>query len=215
MSIQCQKIIRLMSRIFILHLDRMFIPLPRLITRDICLIAVLTAVCVGGNYALIGLPNIKVMDLIVFAAGFVFGTLIGATTGALTWIVYGTLNPLGSNFPIWLSTMVGETIFGIVGGILGRLEYRNLEDIYNFRFSLEMGLWGLVLTVFYDLLTNIVFAITFKVPMIAAIVTGWFIPPWFGFLHEVSNLLLFFVAVHPLIRAIRKVRGSDETWLSE
>ena len=182
-----------------------------LTVKDISLITVLTALCVGGNYVLVGLPNIKIVDVVVFITGFMFGASIGATTGALVWIVYGAINPFGFSFPIWLSTMVGETIFGVVGGILSRINYKTSEKAFNiFRFSLEMGLWGLILTIIYDLFTNIVFAVVFNVSIVAAIVMGWFIPPWFGILHEVSNLVLFFFAVYPLTKIIRTFRGDDK-----
>ena len=184
---------------------------PHLTVKDISLITVLAALCVGGSYVLIGLPNIKVIDLVVFVSGFVFGTSIGVTTGALTWIVYGTINPFGFSLSQWLSTVICEAVFGIAGGILGRINYKTSEKTFNvFRFSLEMGLWGLILTIVYDLFTNIVFAVVFDVPIVAAIVTGWFIPPWFGILHEASNLILFFSTVYPLTKAIRTFRGGDK-----
>jgi hypothetical protein len=183
---------------------------PHLTVRDISLITVLTALCVGGSYALIALPNIKIMDLVVFTTGFMFGIPVGAITGVLAWIVYGIINPFGFSFPIWLSTMAGEAVFGIVGGILGRINYKTPEKAFNvFRFSLEMGLWGLILTIVYDLLTNIVFAVVFDVPIVAAIVMGWFVPPFFGILHEGSNFILFFSAVYPLTKIIRTFRGGD------
>ena len=106
--------------------------------------------------------------------------------------------------------MIGEAIFGIVGGLIGRFSYKKLENSFNFKFRLELSLWGLILTITYDLLTNIVFALTFKVPIVAAIATGWLIPPFFGFMHEGSNVLLFFVAVPPLISAIRRIRGGEK-----
>ena len=187
----------------------MLILLPRLTTKDTCLIAVLTALCVGSSYALIGLPNIKFMDIVVFTTGFAFGTFAGMATGSLAWIVYGALNPLGFSFLIWLSTIAGEAVFGMVGGILGKLERRDMGNANGLGFSLEMGLWGLVLTLTYDLITNAVFAIVFKVSIYEAIVMGWLVPPWFSLLHEASNLLLFSVAVHPLIGAIRKIRGNQ------
>lgn len=184
---------------------------PHLTVRDISLIAVLTALCVGGSYALIGLPDIKLMDLMIFVTGFVFGIAIGTTTGALTWIIYGTINPFGFSLPIWLSTIIGETIFGIVGGVLGRINYKTAEKNFSIlRFSLEMGLWGLILTIIYDLFTNIVFAITFKVPIIVAIMTGWLIPPFFEILHETSNLILFFFAIYPLTKIIKTFRRGDK-----
>ena len=183
----------------------------RLTTRDISLVTVLTALCIGSDYALIGIPNVKIMDLVVFATGFVFGAPIGAATGALTWMVYGIINPLGFSLPLWLSTMIGEAAFGIVGGILGRINYKASEKTFSvFRFSLEMGLWGLILTIIYDLFTNIVFAVTFGLPVIAAIVTGWFIPPFFGILHEASNFVLFFSALYPLTKGIRTFRGGEK-----
>ena len=61
--------------------------------------------------------------------------------------------------------MVGEAVFGMVGGILGTLERQDAENIKSLGFSLEMGLWGLVLTLAYDLITNTVFAVVFKVPI--------------------------------------------------
>ena len=184
----------------------MFI-LPKFFTvRDICLIAMLTAVCVGGSYAFIAFPNVNLMDLVVFVTGFVFGPFIGGMTGILAWAAYGVLNPFGFSAPILVSTMVGEAIFGIFGGVVERISYRNSTNPFDLKFSLEIGLWGLILTIIYDLLTNLVFAITFGVSFAAAIVTGWLIPPWFGIVHEGSNLFLFFAAVHPLIRAIRRIR---------
>lgn len=187
----------------------MFILSKIFTVRDICLITVLTAVCVVGSYAFIALPNVNIMDLVVFVTGFVFGSFIGGMTGFLAWAVYGVLNPLGFSVPILISSMVGEAIFGIVGGVIGRISYRKLTNPFDFKFSLEIGLWGLILTIIYDLLTNFVFAVTFGVSFAAAIVSGWLIPPWFGLMHEGSNLLFFFVAVHPLIRAIRRIRGGE------
>lgn len=183
------------------------INLPKkLTTRDICLIAVMTAVCVGGSFALMALPNVNIMDLVVFVTGFVFGPFIGGTTGILAWAVYGTLNPLGFSLTILISTMIGEAIYGIVGGLIGRFSYKKLENSFNFKFRLELSLWGFILTITYDLLTNIVFALTFKVPIVAAIVTGL----GFSIMHVGSNVLLFFVAVPPLISAIRRIRGGEK-----
>ncbi|MCW4038043.1 MAG: hypothetical protein NWF13_04835 [Candidatus Bathyarchaeota archaeon] len=182
----------------------------RLTVKEICLIIVLAALCVGSSYALIGLPNVNVMDLIVFVTSYVFGVPIGVTTGVLARAVFGSINPLGFNLLIWVSTVLGGTVFGVVGGILGRMTSEPTGKPFNlFRFNLEMGLWGLVLTILYDLFTNIAFAVAFKVPIAAAIVSGWLLPPWFGILHAASNVLLFFFAVYPLTNAIRTFRGGE------
>ncbi len=185
--------------------------LPRdFATRNVSLIIILTAVCVAGNYAFAGLLNINIMDIIVFTAGFVFGPLVGASIGALSWMIYGIINPFGFNLPIWLATMLGETVFGIVGGWRGKSTNNNIEKKI-FKFNIEMALLGLILTMIYDLFTNIIFAFSFGASVTYAIVTGWLIPPWFGILHEASNTLLFFFAVHPLIKAIKRAKGGEHS----
>lgn len=185
--------------------------MPKLSIKDISLIAIMTALCIGGSYALIGLPNINLIDFIVFTIGLNFGVPIGVLTGILAWTVYGTMNPLGFNFPIWLSTITGEAIFGFVGGVLRKNIFKTRENRFQvLRFSLEISLWGLLLTILYDLLTNIVYANVFGIPLAAAIVSGWLIPPWFGILHELSNMILFLTCVYPLTKAIMNLRGGKD-----
>ena len=182
----------------------MFILYPRATVKDIGLVTILTAVCVGGSYALIGFPNINIMEIIIFVTGLIFGIPIGVAVGILSWTIYGVFNPFGFSLPIWIVTMIAASLFGIVGGLVGRF---NLTHEKPARFNLEMGLWGLVLTIIYDLITNLAWALVGNVPFIATIVSGWLLPPWFGILHETSNFLLFFTAVLPLTKAIQQVRG--------
>ena len=176
----------------------------KILIRNICLIAILTAASIGSNYALIGLPNVSLMDLIVFVTGVSFGVFTGAATGILTWMVYGILNPFGFSFPIWVATMMGEAVFGIVGGFLSK---KASGEFYHS--NLEMALWGFILTFIYDLFTNVVYAVTFGVPIFYALATGWLVPPWFGILHEGSNMVLFLLATNPLIRAINSIKGGE------
>jgi len=178
----------------------------RITVRDISIISVLTAVCIAGNYILIGIPNVKIMDLIAFSTGFVFGSYIGALTGALAWAVYGVINPYGFSLPILWATMAGEAMFGAVGGLVGKTK-PSMTNV--FKFSVEMALWGFILSASYDLLTNIVFAFTFGASILQAIVTGWLMPPWFGFLHEASNTILFLSAVRPTVKAIERGRRGE------
>lgn len=169
----------------------------------IAVIICLVALCTATNYALIGLANVKVMDIIVFITGFCFGPLSGALTGILSWTVYGVINPYGFVPQIWLATMFSESIYGIVGGFLGK----NLGSIdlnyKNFSLNILLGAFGFILTLIYDLITNLVYASTFDVPIFISIIL--LIP--FSALHELSNALLFGVASVPLIRAIKKLSG--------
>jgi uncharacterized membrane protein len=186
----------------------MFILPPKLTVRDISVICILTAVCIASNYALVGLPNVKIMDITVFASGYVFGSLVGAIIGALSWVIYGFINPFGFNLPIWLATIVSEALFGLIGGWISSVR-KNKPVNEVFKFNFEMALWGFTLTIVYDLFTNIMFAYSFGISLTYALVSGWLIPPWFSIMHELSNTVLFFIAVYPLIKAIERAKGSD------
>ena len=162
------------------------------------IIAVLTAACLASNYLLIGVVNVKFMDLIVFAAGFSFGPLTGASVGVLTWMVYGTLNPYGFSLPILFATSLGESLYGIAGGLLGE---RSPDFGKGLSASVKFAIVGFLLTFTYDLATNIVSALSVGIPITVALITG--IP--FAVAHEVSNAAFFFLGASPLVTAIDRL----------
>jgi len=177
--------------------------------RRVSLIAVLTATCLATNYALSWAPNIKVTDLIVFVAGLNFGVSVGSTIGVLIWTIYSWLNPYGVlSLPTWLFITFGQAMYGIVGGLLRRTICWRPGNFSN-NFKVELALWGFVLTFFYDLVSNIGFAVTYGMPLLYALVTGWLIPPYFGIIHEVSNAALFSLATDPLFKAINGLIGGE------
>jgi len=177
-------------------------------TREISVIAALVSTCLASNYALIWLPNVKVMDLIVFVSGLHFGVYIGGIVGILVWAIYGSINPYGFVLPIWLGCMVAESLFGIVGGLVGA--YFPASSPSRRRLSLEMAVIGVLLTFVYDLATNLLSAVTIRwfetsfETILIVIISG--IP--FAAVHEVSNGILFFLGVGPISSSIHKiVRG--------
>jgi hypothetical protein len=177
-------------------------------TRQISIIAVMTAACVATNYLLISVPNIKFMDLIVFVSGLTFGATVGSAVGVLTWLVYGTLNPYGFSFPILFTTSLSETLYGLAGGILGGLGSPYIVDrgrTHMMTEGLKYATVGFLLTFAYDIITNVASAYTLGLPLIPVLVAG--IP--FSILHEVSNAAFFFLGVTPLLRLIKKLPESN------
>jgi hypothetical protein len=177
-------------------------------TRQISVIAVMTAACVATNYLLIGLTNVKFMDLIVFISGLAFGATVGSSVGALTWLVYGTLNPYGFSLPILFATSLGETIYGLAGGIIGKLgllSHASSGRSQIFADGLKFAAVGFLLTFVYDLVTNVATAYSLGLPLILVFVTG--IP--FALLHEASNAVFFFMGVTPLLNLIKKLPERD------
>ncbi|MEM3673597.1 MAG: hypothetical protein QW468_05195 [Candidatus Bathyarchaeia archaeon] len=182
---------------------------------QIAVIAVLTALSIGTNYAMISLYNVKLMDFIVFVGGFCFGPLAGAMIGVTSWVVYGSLNPLGFSFPVWLSTMFSEAIYGIAGAFVKRsLNSDGFDGFRNERVPLCLffAFLGVLLTLIYDLITNIVFGYVSGWNILFAIVVG-FVP--FGVLHMASNALFFGLGCVPAINAVFQLVGGENYVISE
>ena len=167
--------------------------------KKLSLIAILTATAIATNYLMIGTVNIKFMDLIVFTAGYLLGSSLGATTGILVWLVYGVVNPFGFSLPVWVATILGETLFGIAGGYFSR------QQIEGIGFDPWTAAAGFLVTFVYDLFTNIVSGVTVGIPIALALVTG--IP--FMLAHTVSNAVFFGFGFKPLVAAIKKVNMNE------
>lgn len=177
-------------------------------SRKICVVAVTVALCIGSNYALISVPNVKVMDFFVFIIGFVFGYLVGGSVGVFVWLVYGSLNPYGFVPQIWLATMFSEAIYGVAGGFIGKQATSTNFVSSSLGLSFSLGAAGFLLTFVYDLITNFVYAWTFDVPLPIALIAG--VP--FMLVHELSNAVLFGTCSIPLIIALEKFMGGERFW---
>lgn len=177
----------------------------------VSIIVTLVAFCAATNYALVGVPNVKVMDFIVFIGGFCFGPFTGALIGVLSWVVYGAINPYGFVLQVWLATMFSESIYGLLGGILGKNLASTNFNGERLKLSIFFGTMGFILTLIYDLVTNVVYASAFDIPIIVAIVFG---TP-FTILHEVSNAAIFSVSSIPVIAVLEKLLGGKQFGISK
>jgi LytS/YehU family sensor histidine kinase len=173
-------------------------------TIEVALIAALVALCVATNYALIGVHQVKAMDFIVFVGGFCYGPLIGALTGFLSWTIYGVLNPFGFVPQIWFATMIMESIYGLVGGFLGRNFVKTSFREQRLPLGAFFSIMGFILTLIYDLVVSSVYASVFNVPLLVAVVVG---TP-FHVLHELSNAVIFGIASIPFLSVMRKLRSA-------
>src|SRR5712692_3392420 len=122
------------------------------------LIAVFTALSLATNYAMIDIPNVKLMDALVFIAAFLFGLEVGLGSAISIWTAYGFINPYGqADFTLLLFLITGECFYALAGALLSRAsvakDLLNKAQSYGRR-SLVFGLIGLQATFAYDVLTN-------------------------------------------------------------
>ena len=168
--------------------------------RKASMLAMFTAAAVATNYLLIGVVNVKFMDLIVFTGGYLYGVGFGATLGAMVWLVYGTVNPYGFNLPTLAATILGEALYGVAGGLLRR----GMGVRPGWGPDARLGVVGFMLTFVYDLFTNVVSAYVAGIPVAVALIGG--VP--FALAHQVSNAVFFSVGIPPLIQAVKRVETS-------
>jgi len=172
-------------------------------TRRITITALLSATCISTNYLMLPLINIKLMDTIVFIAGFSLGLIPAITVGSISWLIYGTLNPLGVNLPTLITVILSETVYAIPGWIIGR-KYHETTPQPSLELHLTLGATGLLTTLTYDLFTNAIYGWLFQGSIWIGLLTMNFPIPM-GITHEVSNFILFATVAPFLIRAIKKI----------
>jgi hypothetical protein len=165
-------------------------------THKLAIISLFTALAIATDYAMLPLSNIKLMDTIVFVSGLVFGLEVGVSIGALTWLVYGSVNPLGSaGGPLLVILIVSETVYAFLGCFARKIF--SFEEAGIPARSLFWGLLGLIGAFVYDLSTIItptmLAGVSFKVALASLL-------PAIPFLlaHEVSDFV-FFATVGPVL----------------
>ena len=176
----------------------------------VALIAVFTALSLGTNYAMIDIPNVKLMDALVFISAFLFGLEVGLGSAISIWLIYGFINPYGQADPMLLFfLMTGECFYAIAGAFLSRASAT--QDLLNNahpyrRAGLIFGLIGFQATFAYDVLTNFGSWIFKTSSLYQALIIGLITGVPFAIIHEASNLV-FFATVVPLAIIASKRMG--------
>jgi len=147
-------------------------------------------------------PNVEFTSLICFLTGFLFGGFFGALLGALTMFINGFLSPWGFAGIIMPFQILGMALMGFVGGVYRK----SLGKEPSVRwFSLEVSFLAAFLTLVYDLITNVGYAVLFNVNIIFVLIMG----TWFTIVHVVSNTALFGSALFGLTRIASNLLGEN------
>jgi hypothetical protein len=163
-------------------------------SRKLAQSSLLVALALSTNYLLISVPNVKLMDSIVFVSSYQMGLAWGVLAALLIWLVYGTINPLGANLLTLLVVASGELLYVFAARIARSFTVAN---------PLLLGLLGGVSTFVYDLYTNALTGTLFLGSLWLGIMTMNFPLPM-GIIHEVSNIVFFSTAVPILIKLMSR-----------
>jgi hypothetical protein len=135
-----------------------------------------------------------------------FGSAFGAALGSLTMFINGFLSPWGFAGIIMPFQMVGMALIGFMGGIYYKLLGGNFtEKVYTKILRLEVSFLAAFLTLIYDVITNIGWALPSNTPILVALISG----TWFTITHVLSNAAIFGGAFFTLVRVIGVLQGKN------
>ena len=168
-----------------------------------------------SSYAMSGLPNVKLFDLLVFVAGYTLGFRRGATVAVAAWFVYGQANPWGATHGLLLLTvMTSEVAYAAAGALAHR--WLKPEDV-RLRPSAGMVVLAaaaVIATLLYDVATNVYTGYFWGSIAGAGEYARWIGIAVFGpgalffmAMHVGSNLVLFPIFGPPLIKATQQAKA--------
>jgi hypothetical protein len=165
-------------------------------SRWVSITAIMTALALVGNYALVSVPNLEMGSSILFVTAYVFGAQMAIWATLIMSLLFGIINPWGGFIPqIWISQVIGWFYIVVTGSIMGRTgkKGQRLEPR-----KWELAITGAVVTFIFEQVTNIGYSVTFGVPLIIAVTAA--VP--FTILHIVSNAIIFSQVVPMLDSAL-------------
>lgn len=173
-------------------------------TRRLALLITLTALCVGIQLTP-RLPNVESTSFICFLVGFLFGSFLGASLGALTMFINGFLSPWGFAGVIMPFQMLGMALMGFMGGVYRRLLGGGGGIPKSNVLNLEVSFLAAFFTLIYDVITNVGWALPTNTPVVVALFSG----ALYTVIHVVSNAFLFGTAFLPLTRIVGNLAGES------
>ena len=187
--------------------------------RQVALIAVMSALSIVIAYsrglAISSLPGVfEFMTVLIFISGFCFGSIVGVSVGVISLSIYMLVPYPFAHPAAWLYTispilLLVMAALGALFGLAGALSSKILKPAGWGRFSLSLAVIGFALTLTYDIVSSLGFALAypaFSDPIQAIYLT--FIPlyyPWPPIIHTFTNTLIFAVIAPPLIQGIKKL----------
>lgn len=84
-------------------------------SQSLATVAVFTSLAIGSDFALAGVPNVKLVDALVFLSAYLFGFRIGASVGLLSELIWAYASPWGAPGFIAPFLVVGEVVYAVAG----------------------------------------------------------------------------------------------------
>jgi len=152
---------------------------------SIARIGVFAALALGINFPFLAIPNVEIISVTMFLSGLFLGLKHGTMSAVIAGIIFVFFNPNGPQpiIIVGIAQILGFASFPIMGGLLRGIILKKMTIQSN---VILMSVLGLILTLWYDILTNLAFAVT---------IGPFWIVLWgglsFAVAHIISNSIIF------------------------
>jgi hypothetical protein len=176
-------------------------------TPDLAAAAAFTALAVGSDFALTDIPNVKLVDPIVFSVAFVYGFRMGAYVGILSELIWGAVSPYGFGGYIIPFLVVGEVLYALAGWAAAKA-WRGESAVLSSR-SLYMGALLALCAFLWDFQTNAGTAFLSFWPQVTLqkVLATEAVGVPFMLAHEVSDLVTGSILCPVIILYASRMRG--------
>jgi hypothetical protein len=175
--------------------------------QQIAIVSAFSAAIIGSDFALVGIPNVKLLDTLVFVSAYVFGFRVGASVGILSETAWSFVSPDGVAGTITPFLVVGELLFALAGWGASKLWGKDLRLASPY--PIFVGALLSVCAFLWDFETNAAYAFLASWPGLSLAQFLWyeFAPPVlvFTIAHEVSDFVLGMALAPTFILLIPKV----------
>jgi len=177
-------------------------------SRWVSMTAIMTALALVGNYALVAAPNLELGSSVLFMTAYIFGAHMAIWSTLIMSLLFGIINPWGAFIPqIWISQVIGWFYIVAVGSIMGRLGPSGERPKPR---KWELAITGAFVTFVFEQVTNIGYSVTFGMPFYLAVAAA--IP--FTIIHILSNAIIFSQVV-PLLDSALTQQLKGLIWNAE
>jgi len=171
--------------------------------RKISYSGIFIALIMAIGYSLAYIPNLELVTLLIFLAGYFMGMKYGLLIGVVGEFLFSVLNPMGSGLlfpPMLIAQIIAMGLTATIGGLLGNIIGQHplkKHTILIFAFT------GLVVTFFYDVFVSLAYPIAsgFDVKQTFGIVLSGIL---FSIIHIVMNTLIFATLLPVIVIRINK-----------
>jgi hypothetical protein len=176
-------------------------------SQSLAVITVFAALAIGSDFALAGIPNVKLVDALVFLSAYLFGFRVGASVGILSEFVWAYASPWGAPGFIAPFLIAGEVVYALAGATAAR--FWPSGSFTSPGRSLVFGGLLAICAFLWDLETNFATALIAYWPAVTlpkAITTVLLGIP-FMLSHEVSDFALGLILVPVVVLTVPRLAG--------